>query len=68
MDLSQKFFKTVFSDAFIFNQDPLSVLQEAKLNPSEHLLAMRVWESDLYDESNIETCIALSEELSDIYR
>lgn len=68
MELSRKFFMTVFNDDFIFGQDPKVALQEAKLTEAEQHLAMRVLESDLYSQRNLEACFELAEQLKDVYR
>ncbi len=67
MSLSRDFFKVVFTDAFIFSEDPERILQTTNLSAAERLLARRVWESDLYSETSLEACESLAEELSDVY-
>ncbi|WP_313211724.1 NUDIX domain-containing protein [Stutzerimonas nitrititolerans] len=68
MRLSQGFFNTVFDDAFIFTEEPEQILHTAKLSADEQLLAMQVWNSDLYGEGALDACEALVEQLSDVYR
>ncbi|QIL74143.1 hypothetical protein G7048_27060 (plasmid) [Diaphorobacter sp. HDW4B] len=42
-ELSQEFFRTVFTDAFIFREAPFAVLEKSKLSEDEKMLAIRIY-------------------------
>ena len=66
--LSQEFFKTVFTDRFLFRDIPFEVLEGTSLTEEEKMFALRIYKTNYYNEKTYEDCAHLVDRLDGIYR
>ena len=66
-ELSQEFFRTVFTDAFIFREEPFAVLEKSKLSEDEKMLAIRIYRSSSYNDKTYDACVELVGRLDGIF-
>ena len=66
--LSQEFFKTVFTDRFLFRDIPFEVLEGTGLTEEEKMFALRIYKTNYYNEKTYEDCAHLVDRLDGIYR
>lgn len=65
--LSQEFFTTIFTDAFLFRDAPFQVLEGSGLSEEEKNFAIGIYNSSLYNEKNWDACAQVLWELGDVY-
>ena len=65
--LSAEFFRTVFSDTFLFGDKPAKILQNSTLSPKEKKFARNIQRTSLYNQDNFDACADLCNRLNDLY-
>ena len=66
--LSQAFFKTVFTDAFLFRDRPFEVLEASGLSEAEKLFAIGIYNVSYYGPRTWAVCNDMVGKLGHIYR
>lgn len=65
--LSQEFFKTIFTDAFMFKGKPFQILEKTSLSEDEKNFAIGIYNASIYKAKNFEACVDICENTRDIF-